>query len=337
MLYNNLFIEEIKKENLDQNVEKSISRYNEVIIPFYKSKGVSEQFNGVGDITIACRTFHSPNAIAKIILCTGYNESYLKYSELIMNLCEMGFSVYCYDHRGQGFSSRFPDQEKKGFVDKFENYVDDLCYFFEQVSSNNHQLPIFIIAHSMGGAICSLAISEKKINPNAVILCAPMFEIMLAPYHFFELPIYFLSAFLCKLKLEKEYVFGQTDCIPFRPFENNDVTHCKSRYTVWRKHISEIEDMQLGGPTFLWMKESIKASRKARRLSKQNNIPILLLQAEYDTVVRNSAQDFFHKNSTHTEKIIFEFAKHEILMEIDFIRNRALESIKNFILQKIPR
>ena len=119
MLYNNLFIEEIKKENLDQNVEKSISRYNEVIIPFYKSKGVSEQFNGVGDITIACRTFHSPNAIAKIILCTGYNESYLKYSELIMNLCDMGFSVYCYDHRGQGFSSRFPDQEKKGFVYKF--------------------------------------------------------------------------------------------------------------------------------------------------------------------------------------------------------------------------
>ena len=337
MLYTNLFINEINKENKETNVEKNIARYNEIIIPFYKSKGISEQFNGVGDIQIACCIFHSPNAIAKIILCTGYNESYLKYSELIMDLCEMGFSVYCYDHRGQGFSGRFPAQEKRGYVDKFENYVDDLSYFFEQVSSNGGQLPIFIIAHSMGGAICSLAISEKKINPNGVILSAPMYEIMLAPYHFLEYPIYLLSKLFCKFKLEKEYVFGQTDCIPFRPFEGNDVTHSNARYSVWRKHISEIEDMQIGGPTFSWMSEAISASRKARNLSKQNQISVLLLQAENDTVVRNSAQDYFHKNSQNCEKVIMGLSKHEILMEIDLIRNKAIESIKNFILKKIPK
>ena len=337
MLYTNLFINEIKKENSESNVTKNIKKYNEVIIPFYKSKGVSEQFNGVGDIPIACRIFHSPNAKAKIILCTGYNESYLKYSELIMDLCEFGFSVYCYDHRGQGFSGRFPDQNKKGYVDKFENYVDDLCYFFEQVSRNNNHLPIFILAHSMGGAISSLAANEKKINPNGIILCAPMFEIMLTPYSIFELPVFFLSTILCKLKFDKEFVFGQTDCIPFRPFEGNDVTHCNSRYSVWRKHISEIEDMQLGGPTFQWIKEAIQSSRKARFLSKQNQISVLLLQAEKDTVVRNSAQDLFHKNSPNCEKIVLELSKHEILMEIDLIRNKAIESIKNFILQKIPK
>ncbi len=187
----------------------------------------------------------------------------------------------------------------------------------------------------MGGAICSLAISEKKINPNAVILCSPMFEIMLTPYHLLEYPIYQLFSLFCKFNLGKEYVFGQTDCIPFRPFEGNDVTHSKARYFVWRKHISEIEDMQLGGPTYGWIKESIAASRKARRLSKQNNIPILLLQAEEDTVVRNSAQDSFHQNSSCCEKVIMEHARHEILMEVDFIRNKAIDCIKNFITQKI--
>ena len=336
MIYSNLFHQEIEKENSESSVDKSILRYKEVIIPFYKVKGISEQFIGVGEIPIACRTFHAPNAIAKIILCTGYNESYLKYSEFIMNLCEMGFSVYCYDHRGQGFSGRFPEQEKRGYVDNFNNYVDDLCYFFENVSGNQeNQLPIFIIAHSMGGAICSLAISEKKINPNAVILCAPMFEIMLTPFHFLEYPIYLLFSILCKFNFGKEYVFGQTDCIPFRPFEGNDVTNSKARYSVWRKHIFEIDDMQLGGPTYKWIKESIYASRKARRISHQNNIPILLLQAEEDTVVRNTSQDIFQKNSSYCEKVVMGHSKHEILMEIDFIRNKALDCIKNFIMHKL--
>lgn len=336
MIHSNLFQQELEKENSESVIEKNILRYKEVIIPFYKVKGISEQFLGVGEVPIACRTFHAPNAIAKIILCTGYNESYLKYSEFIMNFCEMGFSVYCFDHRGQGFSGRFPEQKNRGYVDQFSNYVDDLCYFFENVSGNQTTpLPIFIIAHSMGGAICSLAISEKKINPTAVIFCAPMLEIMLTPFHFLEYPIYLLFSLLCKFNLGKEYVYGQTDCIPFRPFEGNDVTHSKARYSLWRKHISEIEDMQLGGPTYQWIKESVAASRKARHIGKQNNIPILLLQAEEDTVVRNSAQDTFQKNSSCCEKIILENAKHEILMEVDSIRNKAIEYIKNFILQKI--
>ncbi|APJ04158.1 alpha/beta fold hydrolase [Silvanigrella aquatica] len=331
-----LFHQELEKENSESTVEKSIQRYKDTIIPFYKAKGVSEQFLGVADVAISCRTFLAQNATAKIILCTGYNESYLKYSELIMNLCESGFSVYCYDHRGQGFSGRFLNQEKRGYVDKFENYVDDLCYFFEQVSgSQKNDLPIFFIAHSMGGAICSLAVNEKKINPNGVILSAPMHEIMLTPYHILEVPVYGILSLMCKLNYANKYAFGQTDCIPFRPFEGNDVTHSKARYSVWRKHIDEIEDMQLGGPTFQWLKEAVGASRTCRKHFAKMNIPILLLQAEVDTVVRNSAQDIFSKNNENCEKIVLENSKHEILMEIDFIRNKALDYIKKFINQKI--
>lgn len=336
MTHLNSFLKELELENSELMVEKSIQRYNSSIIPFYKVKGISEQFKGVAEIPIACRTFYAPNPIAKVILCTGYNESYLKYSELIMDLCEMGLSVYCYDHRGQGFSGRFPEQNKKGYVDNFENYVDDLCFFFENVSGNQeNNLPIFIIAHSMGGAITSLAISEKKINPTAVILCAPMFEIMLTPYRFLEYPIFTLSSVFCNLNYDKKYVFGQKDCIPFLPFEDNDVTHSKARFTIWRKHIAEIEDLQLGGPTFNWLKEAISGSRKARNMSHKNNINILLLQAELDTVVRNTAQDLFHKNSSCCEKILISQAKHEILMEIDFIRNKAITHIKDFIIKRI--
>lgn len=209
-------------------------------------------------------------------------------------------------------------------------------FFFENVAgTHENHLPIFIIAHSMGGAVCTLAVCEKRINPTGAILSSPMLEIALTPFPLLEMPIYYLALFFCKLNHNKKYAFGQTDCIPFRPFEGNDVTHSKSRYFCWRKHISEIDDMQIGGPTFGWIKESIKASRKARKLGSDNKTPILLLQAEEDSVVNNSAQDFFISNCSQAQKVVMGHAKHEILMEIDFIRNKAIDCIKNFILQKI--
>jgi lysophospholipase len=93
--------------------------------------------------------------------------------------------------------------------------------------------------------------------------------------------------------------------------------------------------MQIGGPTFGWIKESINASRRARSIGITNKIPILLLQAEEDTVVHNKAQDKFINHCDNIEKVIMGHSKHEILMEIDFIRNKALDCIRNFILQKI--
>ncbi|WGL60278.1 alpha/beta fold hydrolase [Pigmentibacter sp. JX0631] len=331
------FIAELKKENSPEEVNRNTTRYNEEIIPFYKNHGITEEFKGVDDLLITCKTFHAKNPVAKVILCTGYNESYLKYCEFIHNLYEMDISVYCFDHRGQGFSGRFLNQQNRGYVDKFSNYINDLSFFFEHVSSNEKNLPIFIIAHSMGGAITALAVNQKKVNPNGIILCAPMFEIMLAPYHFLELPIFYLSRLFCKINLDKKYAIGQADCIPFRPFAGNDVTHSLFRYNVWRKHISEIDDLQLGGPTYGWLKESINASIYARHINNLHNVPCLLIQAQEDTVVRNSAHQLFLKNNPHCEFESIEFAKHEILMEADVIRNRALYLIQNFITKKIGK
>lgn len=329
------FILDVKNENSPAEVERNTKYYHETIIPFYKNQGVSEEFKGVGDILIACRTFHAKNPIAKVILCTGYNESYLKYCEFIYNLVSSNISVYCFDHRGQGFSGRFPGQENRGFVDKFDNYIDDLSYFFEQVASNGTPIPIYIIAHSMGGAISALAVHEKKINPNGLILCAPMFEIMLAPYHFLEQPIKTLATLLCKFDFEKNYAVGQKDCIPFLPFAENDVTHSLFRFQIWRKHISEIDDLKLGGPTYGWLKESINASIKTRKINSLNNIPVLLLQAGADTVVRNSAHNLFCKNNPNCQFESIEFAKHELLMEADILRNKAIYLIQNFIQKNI--
>lgn len=329
----NSIFEQLEHENNDTNVLNYINKYQNIYLPFYSSQGQEYKFQGANNISISARIFIHSTPKGKFLLTTGYNESHLKYAEFIMNLFEMGFSVYCFDHRGQGFSERFSEQSKRGYVDKFEHYINDLSQFFDYVSRHdNPVLPVHIIAHSMGGAISLLALLNQKITPKSLVLSAPMLEIVLGPTRLLELPVLYLSHLMCLLGRSKNYVFGQTDCIPFRPFEGNDVTNSKGRYTAWRNHIHDLEEMQLGGPTFGWMQQAILFSKKIRKTKNEIKTPILILQAEKDTVVANDAQTAFCKKLSNCNLILVNHAKHEVLMEADCIRNQVLEDIKNFVM-----
>lgn len=50
-----------------------------------------------------------------ILLVSGRMESYIKYQELAYELFQQGYSVYLYDHRGQGFSGRMLSDPHKGY------------------------------------------------------------------------------------------------------------------------------------------------------------------------------------------------------------------------------
>lgn len=324
-----MFKEILQAENDSENVKSFYAKYYKKILPFYNSFGRHFELRK-NDVKLSCRLFVNPAAKAKIIIVNGYNESYLKYAETIHDLYHQQYSVYVYDHRGQGFSQKFPDQKNRGFIDKFEKLVDDLESFFKYVQNHEEKLPIFLLAHSMGGTVTTLAASENKINPERIILSAPLFGINLGYLSFLEYPAYLLSVAFTKIGLGKSFAFGQTDCFPLVSFKKNEVTHSVGRYHVWQTHIRETPEVQLGGPTFQWVRESMRACDKARLLGENNQIPILLLQAENDTVVRNDAQDIFLHHCKNSHKKIIHHAKHEILMEIDLLRSEAMNEIYKF-------
>jgi lysophospholipase len=60
------------------------------------------------------------------------------------------------------------------------------------------------------------------------------------------------------------------------------------------------------------------------------DIPILLLQAGKDLIVKPARQNAFCSLSKSCQVIHFPDAKHEILMESDIIRNEALTHIMSF-------
>src|SRR5258708_23479864 len=85
------------------------------------------------------------------VLLNGQTEFIEKYFEVIDELRSRGFAVATMDWRGQGGSERaLTDDGRKGYVQDFAEYDDDLAAFMAQVVAPMGGKPI-ALAHSMGG------------------------------------------------------------------------------------------------------------------------------------------------------------------------------------------
>lgn len=126
-------------------------------------------------IDIICASFIQPKSSkANVIFVTGLTESFIKYSEIIQLLYENGFNVFTYDHQSQGLSGRWLTESQSLWVHTFDDYVDDFMYFVTTISKDFSHLPIFVLAHSMGGFIAANAMCRLPTLVNRAILCSPM-------------------------------------------------------------------------------------------------------------------------------------------------------------------
>ena len=79
-----------------------------------------------------------------------------RYAGLAERLVGHGHAVYAIDHRGHGRSSG-----QRANIDRFAYLVSDLGTFVGRAQREHPDLPVFLLGHSMGGAIafaCALRI-----------------------------------------------------------------------------------------------------------------------------------------------------------------------------------
>ena len=102
-------------------------------------------FSGHGDLPL--QAYFVPNSEDKlaaqkkgkgannpiIIYCAGWSETTLKYAKFVRVLNNMGYSIFSFDLRGQGFSSTTGyDKGLVTHVKSFNEYVDDLDLFLNK-------------------------------------------------------------------------------------------------------------------------------------------------------------------------------------------------------------
>lgn len=311
------------------------------LLDFWRQRQEGE-FLGVDQVPIRFVRFVDPAHQQVVMVISGRAESYIKYQELAYDLFHQGYDVVMMDHRGQGFSGRMLADPQRGHVVHFEHYIDDLQQFWQQEVMARAYQRHFALAHSLGVAILTRFLIKHPEAFDAVALCAPMFGIRL------HMPVWLSQAILAwaekSPKRRDDYAPGTTHWRPI-PYLINRLTHSRVRYQRTLRHSADDPRLQLGGPTYHWVKESTQAGKQIIAQAAQLITPFILLQASEEKVVDNQAHTAFFQvrsdagtvNTGATkmaeQPIVIQGARHEILFEQDALRTTALTEILQFFQQ----
>ncbi|OYT13590.1 MAG: hypothetical protein B6I19_04330 [Bacteroidetes bacterium 4572_114] len=288
--------------------------------------GVDGYFTGADDVKIYYKYFlqDKPEKGA-IVISDGRTEAAVKYKEVIFDLFNNGYSVYIHDHRGQGFSGRMVADADMGYIDEFRYYVDDLKYFYDNLITPHNHKNIFLLAHSMGGAIGVTFLEDYPGYFNAAAFSSPM------------LGFGFANCFMVGLLTgdKPKYAMGHTNYDDgIVSFDENTLTGSEVRYNRMNRVFEEGPEARLGGATYQWANKSCKQFDVISDNISKIETPLILFSAGDEEIVSASAHNDFidelNSSGKDAKAYLVDGAKHELLIEKDEIRIAVLTKILDF-------
>jgi acylglycerol lipase len=103
-----------------------------------------------------------------LVVVHGLKDHSGRYGDFAEDLARHGIAVRAYDHRGHGRSDG-----KSQRIDHFNDYVVDLDSFVRRTKEAEHNLPTFVLGHSMGGAIATAYALDHQRDIAGLVLSAP--------------------------------------------------------------------------------------------------------------------------------------------------------------------
>lgn len=283
-----------------------------------------------GSIKIAWSSFKSDYEKGVILFLTGRAEYFLKYCPFFERMNALGFTVFALDHRGQGASGRMLADTEKGYVEDFDFYVDDAEDFLKNtVLEYAGKMPVFLVSHSMGGAVSLLLAARCPDLFTKIVFTSPMWGLI------YDMPEFLVTTIVkgaCLLGFSRFYAIGKSAKDYLKPFEKTHLTHSFENYMRQQSFVTQNRSFALGGPAFAWVNESIKAMQKLPEAAKKVKVPVLLVQAEHDTVVDNNAQNIVATNLENCRKTLIGKGFHELLNEEKEIYEKTVSAISDFLV-----
>jgi acylglycerol lipase len=130
-------------------------------------------FTASGGITLFEQSWHPegpPRAV--VVIHHGLKSHSDHYDEVAHRLTALGYAVYGYDMRGHGRS-----EGRRAALDDFEDLVEDLSIFLARVRARQPHEPIFLMGHSVGGAVVTLFTLERRPAIAGLVVLAPAIRV----------------------------------------------------------------------------------------------------------------------------------------------------------------
>jgi lysophospholipase len=247
-----------------------------------------------------------------------------------------GWRVTAADWRWQAGSGRYGADPLAGDVRDFSVWVEDLAALWQDWVRTTPG-PHVLAGHSMGGHLVLRTIAENRVNPDAVILSAPMLG-----FHT-PLPQSWQSAFgrlMCRI--------GDPGRMAWKVSEKPGasargrqllLTHDANRYDdeVWWRGARP--ELAMGPATWRWVESAARSldGLNAPGVLEAVTVPMLIVATRFDGLVSWKAIARAAARLPHVQLVSFgREAAHELLREADGVRNKVLESIDSFLDRAVP-
>ena len=273
-----------------------------------------------------------------ILFLPGRGDFYEKYLESLEEWHRAGWHVTAADWRGQAGSGRLGDDPLTGHVGDFNDWIADLAHFWTGWKTST-PAPHVLIAHSMGGHIVARALVGKAVDPDAVVLSAPMLGMSGPP-----LPLPMLHAvarWMTRIGSPKRPAWKWSEKPGEVPARRRDLlTHDDERYEdelYWREARPYLA---MGPGSWGWVERAYASTRELEKpgAMEQVEVPVQIVSTTIDKLVSHDAAVRAAERLPRGELVSFgPESHHEILREVPAVRGRAMAAIADFLDRVAPR
>lgn len=230
-----------------------------------------------------------------VVIVHGFGEHCARHSHVAEKFVQSGYSVYTFDLRGHGRS-----EGPRGFVRSFGKYIDDLDLFIKGVRLKEHDGPLFLLGHSMGGAIATLFSIKHGARIDGLVLSSALVKNPENTSPFFLCVLSLLSKVLPTFPV-LEKINGSDLSRDPGVVERYDADPLVYHGKMVAREAAEIA----------------KAIKTIKGASHEISVPILILHGTSDRVTEPKGSEELYESVSSTDKTIktYDGFYHEIMNE----------------------
>ena len=245
---------------------------------------------------------------AILLIVHGLAEHSGRYFPVVNHFVPKGYAVYAYDHPGHGKS-----HGERCYVDRFNDFLLTLESFSGMIKRGFPTTPVFVIGHSMGGAVTAAYLTRRQEDFSGAILSGPAVKISDEISVMTRLTGKVLSVLAPKsgvIQLDADGV--SRDPAVVEAYENDPL--------VYRGKITA----RLAGELF-------KAIEKTGKNAHKITLPVFIVQGGEDKLVpAGGARQFAEKIGSKDKSVkIYDGLYHEVFNEPE--RQDVLSDVENWL------
>ena len=227
---------------------------------------------------------------AVICLVHGMGEHSGRYTHVVEQLTQAGYSLIAFDLRGHGQS-----QGPRGHTPSYETLLNDINSLLNEANKNFPELPRFLYGHSLGGNLVLNYVLRRQAQLKGVIVTDPWLRLAFEPPRFkiifAQITNHIWPAFSQKSGLDTKALSHDPEVV--RAYENDPLVHS---YISARMFISIYQN-----------------GRWALEHASEFSLPLLLMHGGDDKITSlEASKEFANKISEKCTFKIWDGLYHEI-------------------------